>query len=48
MGVTDLFASTAVFFAIGFLGAFDQAGGGGKILYPGETVDICKRLINPT
>ena len=35
-----IFLPTAVFFAIGFLGAFDQAGVGGKILYPGEAVDI--------
>ena len=40
MGVADLFAAAAVFLAIGFLGAGDQAAIGGEILNPGKAADV--------
>lgn len=40
MGVADLFAGGSEFLAIRFLDAGDQAAIGGKVLNPGETVDV--------
>ena len=40
MGVADLLAATAVFLAVGFLGAGDQAAIGGEILNPGKAADV--------
>lgn len=40
MGVADLPAIAAVFLAVGFLGALDQAAIGGKILNPGKAADV--------
>ncbi len=39
MGVTDLFATGAVFFAVGFFDALDQTAVGGEILDRGEALD---------
>ena len=40
MGVADLLAGGAEFLAIGFLDAGDQSTIGGKVLNPGETIDV--------
>jgi len=40
MGVADLPAAAAVFLAVGFLDALDQAAIGGEILNPGKTADV--------
>jgi len=40
MGVADLLAAATVFFAVGFLGAGDQAAIRSKVLDPGKAVDV--------
>lgn len=40
MDITDLFTLSAIAFAGGFSGTFDQTAVGGKVLYSGETLDV--------